>query len=106
MIIYSLAAGGVSVGALFLAGFIPGILLGCCLLMVSVYMSVKHHYPKGSAVGLREALRTTKDAFFALGTAFIILFGTALGFSRRPNRRPSPACMPSSSRCSFTGSSR
>lgn len=80
MIIYSLAAGGVSVGALFLAGFIPGILLGCCLLVVSVYMSVKHHYPKGSAVGLREALRTTKDAFFALGTAFIILFGTALGF--------------------------
>jgi len=80
MIIYSLAAGGVSVGALFLAGFIPGVLLGCCLLVVSVYMSIKHKYPKGRAVGLKEALRITKDAILALGTAFIIFFGTALGF--------------------------
>ena len=80
MIIYSLAAGGVSVGALFLAGFIPGILLGCCLLVVSIYMSVKHKYPKGEAVTLKQAIMTTKDALFALGTAFIILFGTALGF--------------------------
>ena len=80
MIIYSLAAGGVSVGALFLAGFIPGVLLGLCLLAVSVYMSVKHKFPKGRAMSLKEALQVTKDALLALGTAFIIFFGTSLGF--------------------------
>ena len=80
MIIYSLAAGGVSVGALFLGGFIPGVLLGVCLLVVSVYMSVKHKYPKGKAVTFKEGLMITKDALLALGTALIIFFGTALGF--------------------------
>ncbi len=80
MIIYSLAAGGVSVGALFMGGFIPGVLLGLCLLTVSIYMSIKHKFPKGRAMGFKEGLVVTKDAFFALGTALIIFFGTALGF--------------------------
>ena len=79
MIIYSLAAGGVSVGALFLAGFIPGVLLGLCLLVVSIYMSVKHKFPKGRAMSLKAALQVTKDALLALGTAFILFFGTLLG---------------------------
>jgi len=35
MIIYSLAAGGVSVGRLFLGGFIPGIMLGVALMIIS-----------------------------------------------------------------------
>jgi TRAP-type C4-dicarboxylate transport system permease large subunit len=56
MIIYSLAAGGVSVGALFMGGFIPGVLLGLCLLVVSVYMSLKYKYPKGEKVTLKEGL--------------------------------------------------
>ncbi len=80
MIIYSLAAGGVSVGALFLGGFIPGVLMGLCLMVVSVYMSIKHDFPKGKSYSLKEALLITKDALFALGTALIIFFGTALGF--------------------------
>jgi tripartite ATP-independent transporter DctM subunit len=80
MIIYSLAAGGVSVGALFMAGFIPGVLLGLCLLVVSVYMSLKYKYPKGEKVTLRQGFAITKEALMALGTAFIILFGVSLGF--------------------------
>ena len=80
MIIYSLAAGGVSVGALFMGGFIPGVLLGCCLLVVSIYMSIKYKFPKGRAMSFKEGIVVTKDAFFALGTALIIFFGTALGF--------------------------
>ena len=43
-------------------------------------MSIKHKYPKGRAVGLKEFITTTKDALLALGTALIIFFGTALGF--------------------------
>ena len=80
MIIYSLAAGGVSVGALFMGGFIPGVLLGLCLLVVSVYMSLKYKYPKGEKVTLKQGFEITKEALMALGTAFIILFGVSLGF--------------------------
>ena len=80
MIIYSLAAGGVSVGALFMAGFIPGVLLGLCLLVVSAYMSLKYKYPKGEKVTLKQGFEITKEALMALGTAFIILFGVSLGF--------------------------
>ncbi len=80
MIIYSLAAGGVSVGALFMAGFLPGVTLGLCLLVISVYMSIKKQYPKGEKMTLKEAFLVTKDAIMALGTAFIILFGVSFGW--------------------------
>ena len=80
MIIYSLAAGGVSVGALFMGGFIPGVTLGLCLLVISVYMSYKNHYPKGDKVTFKQALAITQDAIMALGTAFIILFGVSFGW--------------------------
>jgi tripartite ATP-independent transporter DctM subunit len=80
MIIYSLAAGGVSVGALFMGGFIPGVTLGLCLLVISAYMAIKHNYPKGEKLSLKQAFLVTKDAIMALGTAFIILFGVSFGW--------------------------
>ena len=80
MIIYSLAAGGVSVGALFMGGFIPGVTLGLCLLAISITTSIKNNYPKGKKMSLKEAFLITKDAIMALGTAFIILFGVSFGW--------------------------
>ena len=47
MIIYSTAAGGVSVGALFMGGLGPGLLLGFALLVLTYLMAVKRNYPKG-----------------------------------------------------------
>lgn len=79
MIMYSLAAGGVSVGRLFLGGFLPGVLLGISLMVVCGIISVKRQYPKGEKVSLREALRITKDAILALFTAVIIMFGVSAG---------------------------
>jgi tripartite ATP-independent transporter DctM subunit len=46
MIIYSVAAGGVSVGRLFLAGFVPGVTLGIALMIISYIISIKRNYPK------------------------------------------------------------
>ncbi len=80
MIIYSLAAGGVSVGALFLAGLVPGVLCGVALIFVCAILSVIRNYPKGDRVSWGERLRVTKDALLALMTAAIILFGVTLGF--------------------------
>lgn len=79
MIIYSLAAGGVSIGALFMGGIIPGILLGVCLMVVCGMISVKRQYPKGEKVSFREGLKITGDALLALGTIVIIMGGVVSG---------------------------
>lgn len=80
MIIYSLAAGGVSVGALFMAGLVPGVALGFLLLAVCVVMSIVRHYPKGDKVSFKEGVKTIWNALLALFTAVIILFGVTFGF--------------------------
>lgn len=80
MIFFALAAGGVSVGKLFLGGAIPGIMLGLSLMSYSLIVSYKRKYPKGRAMGLREVLAVTLNAVIALFTAVIIMGGVILGF--------------------------
>lgn len=79
MIIYSLAAGGVSVGRLFLGGFIPGVLLGVGLMIVSYIFAIKRNYPKERKYTIKEALQITKDAILGLFTAIIIIGGVISG---------------------------
>ncbi|AEJ20726.1 TRAP transporter large permease [Gracilinema caldarium] len=79
MIIYSLAAGGVSVGRLFLGGFIPGVLLGIGLMVVSYVFAIKRNYPKEKKYTLKESLQITKDAVLGLMTAVIIIGGVISG---------------------------
>ncbi|MCX7708439.1 MAG: TRAP transporter large permease [Clostridia bacterium] len=79
MIIYSVAAGGVSVGALFLAGALPGILLGVGLMISSFVIAVNRGYPKGEKVTLWQAIKHTKDAVLGLFTAVIIMGGVLSG---------------------------
>ena len=79
MIIYSIAAGGVSVGALFLAGIIPGILLGVSQMILSYYLAVKRGYPKGEAIGFKDAIRIALDASLGLLTPVIIIGGVLTG---------------------------
>src|SRR5574344_1401782 len=80
MIIYSVAAGGVSVGALFMAGLVPGITLGILFLVVCAVMSIVRHYPKGEAIGFKQAVKICLDAILALFTAVIILVGVTAGW--------------------------
>jgi len=79
MIIYSVAAGGVSVGALFLAGIVPGVLLGLALMLSSYIIAVRRNYPKGDKVTVLEALKCTRDAIPGLLTAVIIVGGVLTG---------------------------
>lgn len=79
MIIYSLAAGGVSVGRLFLGGFIPGIMLGVGLMIVSYIFAIKRGYPKERKYSLKEALVISRDAILGLLTAVIIMGGVITG---------------------------
>jgi len=79
-VIYSLAAGGtVSIGHLFLAGFIPGFMLGLSLMALCLIISHRNGYPKGEPVTLREAGRIAVQAFWGLLTMVIILGGILSG---------------------------
>lgn len=79
MIIYSLAAGGVSVGRLFLGGFLPGVVLGLALMIMSYIIAVKRKYPKEGRYTLKEAIRITKEAVLGMFTAIIIIGGVISG---------------------------
>jgi len=79
MILYSMAAGGVSVGRLFLAGYIPGISLGLSMMIISFIIAKKRNYPKEAKVPFKEAIKIFKDAFLGLMTAVIIMGGVISG---------------------------
>jgi tripartite ATP-independent transporter DctM subunit len=75
MIVYSLAAGSVSIAAIFLAGILPGILVGMCLITVSGIISVKRKYGGGQRSGLREIVVSFKRAFLSLLLVVIVMGG-------------------------------
>jgi tripartite ATP-independent transporter DctM subunit len=79
-VIYSLAAGGsVSIAALFLAGVLPGLLLGLTLAIMCLFIAKKRNFPKGRSIPMKEALRICVDALWGLMTMFIILGGILSG---------------------------
>lgn len=80
MIIYAIAAGGgVSIGSLFLAGILPGILLGIGLMIVTYAIAVKRDYPKGKFPGWRQVAHHFIVALPGLFSALIILGGILSG---------------------------
>lgn len=79
MIIYSTAAGGVSVGALFMGGIIPGLLLGAAILVLTYLMAVKRNYPKGEPVKKEEIPKIIREGLLGLFTAVIIMGGIISG---------------------------
>jgi len=80
MVVYSMASGGVSIAALFLAGYIPGFLLGLALMLVAAVIAKRHGYPTAGAVGLGEALRIFVDALPSLLLVALVMGGIILGW--------------------------
>jgi len=79
-VIYSLATGGViSITSLFMAGVVPGLLLGLAIILLCIYIAYRDGHPTGQAVPLREAMRITVDATWGLITIVIIIGGILLG---------------------------
>ena len=71
--------GEISIRSLFLAGLIPGVLLGLFQMGVVAYYARKRNYPKGSLPSAREALRAIFDAGLVLMMPIIILGGILSG---------------------------
>jgi tripartite ATP-independent transporter DctM subunit len=80
MVIYSMAAGGtVSIAALFMAGVLPGLLLGGTLAALCFYVARRDDHPAGEVIPLRQALKIAAEALWGLGTMVIILGGILSG---------------------------
>lgn len=80
MVVYSLASGGVSIAALFVAGYVPGILLGLVLMLVGGLIAKDRGYPVGERVGLVPALRILWSAVPSLALVLVVMGGIILGW--------------------------
>ena len=80
LIVYSLASGGVSIAALFLAGYIPGILTGLVLMAVAATFAYRKKYPVGELVGWKTGFLKLFDAVPSLLLLVIVIGGIIAGY--------------------------
>ena len=79
-VLYSLAAGGtVSIAALFMAGVLPGLIMGLTLAALCLFTARREGYPKGEVIPLKQALKICGEALWGLMTMVIILGGILSG---------------------------
>lgn len=74
-IVYSLISGGTSIGALFLAGYIPGIIMGLGLMIVAAIIARKRNYPISDKPTKKIVVQKTLEALPSLGLIIIIMGG-------------------------------
>lgn len=79
LIVYSLASGGVSIAALFIAGYMPGILVGLGLMGVAAVYSIIKKYPVGERVAFVDALKKILHAIPSLLLVVIVIGGIIAG---------------------------
>ena len=78
LVVYG-AMSGASIGALFIAGFVPGFLIALAQCLYTYYMAVKHNYPKGEKYTWGQRGKALKSALPVIFLPLIILGGTSSG---------------------------
>lgn len=78
-IVYSTVVGGVSISALFMAGYIPGILMGLGTMVVAFVYAKKHKYPVTGKIAKSEAVKITLEAIPSLLLIVIVIGGIVGG---------------------------
>lgn len=79
LILFSLVSGGTSISALFLAGYIPGILMGLGCMVVAYFIAKKNHYPVAKRPPLKESLKIIWQALPSLLLIIIVIGGIVKG---------------------------
>ena len=74
MILYALVM-NVSVAEIFMAGFLPGIFIGCCLMGYSYFVSDKHGWRSEVKYSFRDGVKIIKDGLWAIFLPFLVLGG-------------------------------
>jgi tripartite ATP-independent transporter DctM subunit len=80
LIVYSLASGGTSIAALFIAGYIPGILVGLGLIGVAALIARSRNYPTGERIPALQGLKKLMEAVPSLFLIVIVIGGILAGF--------------------------
>ncbi len=78
-IVYSLVSGGTSIAALFLAGYLPGILMGLGISLVAMFFSIKENYPKQQSISFQEKKEIIIQALPSLLMIVIVIGGVVGG---------------------------
>lgn len=79
MVIFATTAGGISVGSLFLAGYLPGAILAIALMVGSYIISVKRNYPKGEKFRFGAFLKQLSVSIWALLAIVVVVVGVVGG---------------------------
>ena len=79
LIVYSLASGGVSIAALFIAGYLPGLLVAAALMLTCAIYAGINGYARGEKIGARQAVSKTMDALPSLFLIVLIIGGIIAG---------------------------
>ncbi|MGH7577288.1 MAG: TRAP transporter large permease [Longimicrobiales bacterium] len=79
LIVYSLASGGVSIAALFLAGYVPGVIVGLSLMLVAGVMAWRRKYRRAERIRFGAAARAFADAVPSLLLLAIVMGGIVGG---------------------------
>jgi tripartite ATP-independent transporter DctM subunit len=80
LIVYSLASGGVSIGALFVAGYFPGIAIGISLMVVAGVIAFRKKYPVSEKVKVKVGILRFLDALPSLFLIILVIGGIVAGY--------------------------
>lgn len=80
LIVFSLASGGVSVAALFMAGYLPGILTGLAIIIVAAVIASRNKYPVGESIVFSDAVTKFFRAIPSLMLLVIVIGGILFGW--------------------------
>jgi tripartite ATP-independent transporter DctM subunit len=75
------ALSGISVGKMFLAGAVPGILMGLAMMVTCYIISVRRNFPRQAWQGFGEVARSFGGAIWALAMTFLIIYGLLSGLA-------------------------
>jgi tripartite ATP-independent transporter DctM subunit len=75
------ALSGISVGQMFLAGAVPGILMGVAMMVTAYVISRRKNFPRQAWQGVGEVVRAFGGAFWALAMTFLIIYGLLSGLA-------------------------
>ncbi|MFC4874273.1 TRAP transporter large permease [Negadavirga shengliensis] len=79
LIVYSLASGGVSIAALFVAGYIPGLLIGLLLMLTAGFFIKKNNLKAGEPTSVKELFTRFLDALPSLMLLVVVIGGIVVG---------------------------
>ena len=79
LIVYAVAAGSVSIAALFMAGYVPGILAGLALMIVAAGYAKKEGYPRSARIPMRQAAKKLLQAGPSILMILIVVGGIIVG---------------------------